>query len=494
MPFLSIFRKDKDIGSPSPSSSSFPRVRSRPSIVSSRVSSPPPQLANISPQSDLSYVLPELEEFQVSIPTSPTKETVKRRLLRRKGGSALATHSPRHTPTSSPSPPRPTSAAVIDRETPRTPTNINRNLHSDSDDQPLVPPPPRASVFAGFSYSEPDHPRAQSVPGESESERPRPLRPQSHHDMGKNKKETGKSGLFGWRSKGPKEVTVEPSESSFSLKSFRHVGPPSPVVMPSESTTSLVPASVSRSTGDDTSTSTARPRPGRSTPATRERINSTGSEGMMAAGLFRQAARRSSTNLAEEAAEPIRSRMRDLEKRGPPTRSWGEESGSDRPGPRKSAPDPSSRKTTLDNKPRKSMADAPQSIVDDSPSPFAGRLGESGRTSPFATRSESGHVPRDYSMYGARSDGGIRNGSKLSRLGTDSSGSQSRVTSPSSPTKPILASQIFASPAQFPSGLPSRPGPQGYTGSRATSPTKPRPSSPEKSRPSSPNKPRVSAP
>jgi hypothetical protein len=36
-------------------------------------------------------------------------------------------------------------------------------------------------------------------------------------------------------------------------------------------------------------------------------VNSTSSEGVMTAGLFRQAARRSSTNLVEEAAEPIRS-------------------------------------------------------------------------------------------------------------------------------------------------------------------------------------------
>ncbi|KAL5640149.1 hypothetical protein ACGC1H_007434 [Rhizoctonia solani] len=512
MPFLSIFRKDKE-SSPSPSST-FSRARSRPSIASSRrASSPPPQLAdiNLSPQSDLSYVLPELDELQVNNrPTSPDKgETVtKRGLLRRKAGSALATPT-RHTPTSpATSPPRAVSAALIDRPSAPTPTNINTNLHSDSDDDPLVPPPPRASVFSGFSYSEPDRPRAQSVP--EESERPRPPRPQSHpHEMAKKVKKDGSAskGLFGWRTK--KEVTintnVEPSESTFSLKSFRHVGPPSPVVLPSESTASLAQSSrvvtgnESPTTGAS-SVSTARPIPGRSTPVGRERVNSTSSEGMMAAGLFRQAARRSSTNLVDDVAEPIRSRMRDLEKRAPPTRSWAEDSaissGSERAtGPRKSAPDTSSRKPPPENRPRKSMADVQSTLDDDepqSPSPFAGRLGESGRTSPFSTRSESGHVPRlDYSMYGARSDGGMRGGKQGSRL-ADSS----RVTSPSSPTKPILASRVFsASPAQTPSGLP-RPGPQGYTGPRATSPTKPRPSSPEKSRvsPPSPNKPRVSAP
>ncbi|CAE6449684.1 unnamed protein product [Rhizoctonia solani] len=514
MPFLSIFRKDKE-SSPSTPSSTFSRARSRPSFASSkRASSPPPQLADISPQSDLSYVLPELDEIQVSRPTSPDKvETItKRGLLRRKAGSALATPNTRHTPTPTTSPPRAVSAAPIIGPSAPTPTNINTNLHSDSDDDPLVPPPPRASVFSGFSYSEADRPRAQSVP--EESERPRPPRPQSHpHEMAKKMKKDGSAskGLFGWRTK--KEAvaintSVEPSESTFSLKSFRHVGPPSPGVMPSESTASLAQSSLVV-TGNDSPTtgtssvSTARPIPGRSTPVGRERVNSTSSEGMMAAGLFRQAARRSSTNLVDDVAEPIRSRMRDLEKRPPPTRSWAEDSaissGSERAtGPRKSAPDTSSRKLPLENRPRKSMADVQSTLDDDeppSPSPFAGRLGENGRTSPFSTRSESGHVPRlDYSMYGARSDGGIRSGSKLGSKLADSS----RVTSPSSPTKPILSSRIFSdSPAQVPSGLPNpRPGPQGYTGPRATSPTKPRPSSPEKSRasPPSPNKPRVSAP
>ncbi|CAE6530377.1 unnamed protein product, partial [Rhizoctonia solani] len=533
MPFLSsIFRKDKDSGS-SPSPSTFSRARSRPSIASRETASPPPQLADISPQSDLSYVLPELEELQnIPQPTSPTTaklepEPVKKRgLLIRRGGSALATPSPRHTST----PVRPMSETIIDRSTPLTPTNINTNLTLDSsDDDPLVPPPPRASVFAGFSYSDQDRPRAQSVP--AETERPRPPRQLDPHqrlrdDMKAKLKKDGSSsrtGLFGWRTKSAKDVAVtsiNTDDSSFSLKSFRHVGPPSPVVKPSDSTTSLpvaVPSSpvVANDSPTTTSTSTARPNPGRSTPVTRERVNSTSSEGMMAAGLFRQAARRSSTNLVEEAAEPIRSRMRDLEKRGPPPRSWAEDStvssGSDRAptGPRKSAPDTSSRKPPVESKPRKSMADVSRkSLVDndddepESPSPFAGRLGESGRTSPFTTRSESGHVPRlDYSMYGARSDGGIRGGSRLatSRSGHSppGSGSRSRVASPSSPTKPILASRIFSdSPAPMPSTLPpTRPGPQGYTGSRSTSPTKPRPSSPEKRvTPASPTKPRLSAP
>ncbi|KAH7338756.1 hypothetical protein B0J17DRAFT_389527 [Rhizoctonia solani] len=521
MPFLSIFRKDKD-NFGSPSTSTFSRARSRPSIASRETVSPPPQLADISPQSDLSYVLPELEELQsIPEPTSPTKtEPVKKRgLLIRRGGSALATPSPRHTS----SPVRPMSDTIIDRSTPLTPTNINTNLTLDSDDDPLVPPPPRASVFAGFSYSDQDRPRAQSVPAETERARP-PRQADPHQrlrdDMKAKVKKDGsssRSGLFGWRTKSAKEVppaSINTEDSSFSLKSFRHVGPPSPVVKPSDSTTSLpvaAPPSPVVANDSPTTTSTARPIPGRSTPVTRERVNSTSSEGMMAAGLFRQAARRSSTNLVEDVAEPIRSRMRDLEKRGPPPRSWGEEStvssGSDRApptGPRKSAPDTSTRKPTLENKPRKSMADVSRkSLADDddepeSPSPFAGRLGESGRTSPFATRSESGHVPRlDYSMYGARSDGGIRGGSRLatSRTGTSPPGSR-RVVSPSSPTKPILASRVFSdSPAPMPTALPSRPGPQGYTGSRSTSPNKPRPSSPEKRvTPASPTKPRLSAP
>ncbi|CAE6458642.1 unnamed protein product [Rhizoctonia solani] len=556
MPFLSsIFRKDKDKDGPSsPSHSTFSRARSRPSIASSReCASPPPQLADISPQSDLSYVLPELEELQATSIVhkleSKEPEPVKKRGIgfgrrRESTNSTLVISSP----TSATSPPRPFSDMDIDRHTPIITTNHNNpNLHSDSDDDPLVPPPPRASVFAGYSYSDQDRPRAQSVPAERE----RPPRPQVHphqtpeSDMAKGKlKKDGSStrgGLFSWRTKSAKEVpTAISTDSSFSLKSFRHVGPPSPVVRPSESTASLpvvggTPnSSFSRSTSTGSpvvpspttaSTSTARPVPGRSTPTTRERVNSTSSEGVMTAGLFRQAARRSSTNLVEEAAEPIRSRMRDLDKRGPPTaRTWTDDtsSGSDRAtaGPRKSAPDNSSRKTTLENKsqPRKSTpapssgrnAPVPQKSLADSDeeptSPFAGRLGESGRTSPFTTRSESGHAPRDfshiprvdYSMYGARSDGGIRGGSKLASSTTSTS--QSRVSSPASPTKSILSSHtLTTSPGTFPSNLPSitstRPGPQGYTSSRSTSPTKPRPSSPVKrTTPPSPTKPRLSAP
>jgi hypothetical protein len=226
-----------------------------------------------------------------------------------------------------------------------------------------------------------------------------------------------------------------------------------------------------------------------------------------------------------------RSRMRDLDKRGPPTaRAWTDDtsSGSDRAtsGPRKSAPDTSSRKTTLENKPqprkstpapnsgrnkpgpgppplRKSLADSDEEPT----SPFAGRLGENGRTSPFATRSESGHGPRDlshiprmdYSMYGARSDGGIRGGSKLASSTTLAS--QSKVNSPSSPTKSILSSHtLTTSPGTLPVNLPSiagtaKPGPKSYASSRSTSPTKPRPSSPVKrTTPPSPTKPRLSAP
>ncbi|KAJ1302576.1 hypothetical protein OPQ81_002893 [Rhizoctonia solani] len=425
----------------------------------------------------------------------------KRGLLGRRGGSALVTPSPRHTSISSP--PRPMSEAIIDRAAPLTPTNVNTNLRLDSDDEPLVPPPPRSSVFAGFSYSDSDRPRAQTVP--AESERPRPPRPQVHphqrlqDDMkGKLKKDgsSSRTGLFGWRKKEVATINTNTDDSSFSLNLPVAGGTPPSSFSRSTSTGSPVVTDASPTTA-----STARPIPGRSTPVTRERVNSTSSEGMMTAGLFRQAARRSSTNLVEEAAEPIRSRMRDLEKRSPPTRSWAEDSivssGSDRPnptGPRKSAPNTSSRKTTLDNKPRKSLADVGrQSLVDnddepDPPSPFAGRLGESGRTSPFTTRSESGHVPRvDYSMYGARSDGGIRSGSKLA---SSTSTPRSR---PASPTKPSI---FTASPAQMPVNLPNtRPGPQGYTGPRSTSPTKPRPSSPEKrTTPSSPTKPRLSAP
>ncbi|CAE6530643.1 unnamed protein product [Rhizoctonia solani] len=481
MPFLSIFRKDKD-NSPSPST--FSRARSRPSVASSRATSPPPQLGDISPQSDLSYVLPELEELQIH--KTEEKEPVKKRaVLTRRRESAQSIPTPR---TSTTSPPRPASEALIDRVPPLSPTNANTtNLTFDSDDDPLVPPPPRASVFAGYSYSDQDRPRAQTVP--IQTERPRPPRELPLHlrdDMKKARKDGSGRGLFGWRK--PKEVTVvtEPTESSFSLKSFRHVGPPSPVVLPEESTASLpVAASVDSSpTIGASSSSTARPVPGRSDPVTRERVNSTSSEGVMTAGLFRQAARRSSTNLVEEAAEPIRSRMRDLEKRGPPTRSWAEDStissGSDRP--RKSAPDASSRPI-----PRQSLVDMRSDDEPESPSPFAGRLGESGRTSPFATRSESGHARVDYSMYGARSDGGIRSSSKLA-----SSGLLSRAQSP----QPVASRVFSASPAQIPSSLPNtKPGPQGYTGPRTTSPTKPRPSSPEKSRtPASPTKPRMSAP
>ncbi|KAG8760110.1 hypothetical protein FRC11_000963 [Ceratobasidium sp. 423] len=465
MPFLSIFRKDKDPLSPS----SFSRARSRPSVASSRGTSPPPQLGDISPQSDLSYVLPELEEFQTHKPEEKQETVKKRAVLHRRRESTQTIPSRTSTsPRTSTTSPRPLSEALIDRV---APTNPNRNLTFDSDDDPLVPPPPRASVFAGYSHPDQDRPRAQS-------ESPRP-----QDDMKRAKKDGAGRGLFGWRKAKDVTVVTEPVDSSFSLKSFRHVGPPSPVVKPEESTASLP---VDSPTTGASSSSTARPVPGRSAPAARERVNSTSSEGMMTAGLFRLAARRSSTNLVEEAAEPVRSRMRDLEKRGPPTRSWAEDStissSSDRPGPRKSPPDTSSR-PTLDNKPHKSLADMNRTTDDEpeSPSPFAGRLGD-GRTSPFTTRSESGHGRVDYSMYGARSDGAVR--SKLA---------SSRAQSP--PPKPVVSRVFSASPAQITSSLPNaKPGPQGYTGPR-TSPTKPRPSSPEKLRaPSSPTKPRLSAP
>ncbi|KAF8753768.1 hypothetical protein RHS01_06560 [Rhizoctonia solani] len=426
MPFLSsIFRKDKDKDGPSsPSHSTFSRARSRPSIASSReCASPPPQLADISPQSDLSYVLPELEELQATATrNSNSKDTDS--LTKRTRGLGFgrrreSTHSALvpSSPVSATSPPRPFSDMDIDRQTPMhamtmmqthtgTPTNHNKpNLHcSDSDDDPLVPPSSRASVFAGYSYSDQDRPRAQSVRRRARtSETPEtagPPAPVPRYGQGKAQKRR--------TSRLRRAISTD---SSFSLKSFRHVG---------RLRLSNTAFSRSTSTGSPvvpspTTTSTARPVPGRSTPTTRERVNSTSSEGMMTAGCSDKQPGAPAPTWLKRPPNPYDLACAILTSARPPTtRTWGDDnsSGSDRPaaGPRKSAPDTSSRKTTLENKPqprkstpapsgsaRNTPAPAAQKSLagsDEEPtSPFAGRLGESGRTSPFTTQSESGHAP-----------------------------------------------------------------------------------------------------
>lgn len=679
MPFLSIFRKDKGAsrsttptpGPPSPSvskkSSSFSRSRSRPSFASTRSCvSPPPQLANISPQLDLDYVLPEWDDASLVSGLSPARptyalggdlqemksapstitatasvnlapsastsaspggansgETKQRRGLpfgRRRG----STSSGLITATASTSPvttaPRPFSEALDafmtrkeeernrsldldkarDLEPPPPHTNIEKNSNGnpdsnttrqppnkapledlDSDDDPLLPPPTRTSVFGGYAYSDSERSptRTQSLPDEDmvrKSERP--SRPQVHpHQVGRGKnksvdlstlltssapsptsplptsastpaapekeKDKKKSkdsstktsgGIFTWRSKSSKDVNppspaasttpavppvADPSESTFSLKSFRHVGPASVPASPilhgsaagsmsnvnlagvnagvgSGTTAAVVAATTPPSSFTRATSPTARPVPGR-TGITRERVNSTGSEGVMTAGLFRQAARRSSTNLVDDvgagiSTSPKSGVFRDRELRGPPTRAWDAgggsgsvSSGSEKPPtrPSRNTRPPGGGGNVSDRgelglgKPGRSVgrsssampyvggarAESPASSPE---SPFATALAQLGRESPF------GGARSDYGGYGARSDGGRKSevqvpSTSLSGWGARSDGGMRSAS---------------ARPGPQPVSSNSRPGPQPVSNSR------------QGSQPSSPTKPRQSAP
>lgn len=689
MPFLSIFRKEKDKDasrsktpvpiSPSTSKRSSTFSRSRPSFTSSRSCvSPPPQLANISPQSDLDYVLPELDDASLMSGPSPARpiyalggdlreiksatssvgpvssvgagasvgvsaggasEAKQRRGLpfgRRRGSasSGLITASASASSPPATTTPRPFSEALdtfmtrkqeerdrdLDRdkardiEPPPTPTlphsssNTKPEKNStttrqtqtrapfedlDSDDDPLLPPPTRASVFGGYAYSDSEKSptRTQSLPDEEMVRSERPSRPQVNpHQLvrGKNKsadlstlltssaptstaalptssstpatsekvKNKGKDsnslpktsgGIFAWRSKSSKDVNApsptataapivpivppvaDPAESSFSLKSFRHVGPASvpasPVLRGSASgsfsnvnlagvnlagvnagvgtgasrTGSPPPSSFGRATSP-----TARPVPGR-TGTGRERVNSAGSEGVMTAGLFRQAARRSSTNLVEDASagmstSPKSGVLRDRERRGPPTRAWdvggsgSVSSGSDMPParpPRNIRPpggNVSDRGELGVGKPGRSVgrsssamphvggtntrAESPTSSPE---SPFATALSQLGRESPFGgARSDYGGsgARSDYGAYAARSDGGRRPevqvpSTSLSGWAARSEGGMRSVSTRPGP-QPVSSN--------------SRPGPQPASSSRLgpqpPSPTKPRQSAP----------------
>ncbi|KAB5593184.1 hypothetical protein CTheo_3347 [Ceratobasidium theobromae] len=273
----------------------------------------------------------------------------------------------------------------------RTDRDASRG-HLNSNHDPLVPPP--ASVFAGFALDESDRPRAQSVPDA----------------MAKPK------GLFNWRK--PRDKDKEKTDS-FSLKSFRHVGVERPTSPPS----SFVPPST----------------------ATRERVDSTGSEGTMAAGLFRQAARRSSSNLVEDIGW-VQSVCFSLLTYHPfpPSNTW------------------------LDSEsPRKSMVQ-----LDDSPeSPFATPLG--GRDSPVSIRSD----------YKARSDSGhvrsdIRSGSRLARPSSPKPSPSSPKPSPSSPTRPSMLSESTVFSSQSPPMPSSQAAQPNSSTNRSGSPTKPRASAP----------------
>ncbi|KAG8726270.1 hypothetical protein FRC12_023550, partial [Ceratobasidium sp. 428] len=235
MPFLAIFRKDKDKDSsrsktpvpqsPTPASISSRKSlsfsRARPSFTSSRsCTSPPPQIASISPHSDFDYVLPDIEGSpapepekelaqvpeEAPPPVSPVK--LKRALPfgRRRGsassgvivaavasGAMVATprpfsealdsfmtrkqqqtpdldrprdgeaHAP--TPLASNSNPESITRQNVNSPATRHTTTLEDLDSADDDDDPLVPPPPRASVFGGYAYSDKDVPvRSQSLP------------------------------------------------------------------------------------------------------------------------------------------------------------------------------------------------------------------------------------------------------------------------------------------------------------------------------------------
>ncbi|QRV80435.1 hypothetical protein RhiJN_08450 [Ceratobasidium sp. AG-Ba] len=600
MPFLAIFRKDKDRDrsrsktpvplSPAPpsvssrKSSSFSRARSRPSFASSRsCTSPPPQLANISPSSDFDYVLPEIEIESGPAPAEKVEEPVKpKRALpfgKRRGSASSGVIIASGTATPVPRPfsealdsfmarkpdedrdldrqrdaEAPTSEPIISKNnnvnTPNTRQTTSISAPTaledlDSDDDPLVPPPPRASVFGGYAYSERDTPsRTQSLPDvdreslkqqqqqdemvRSDHGHSRPTRPQVHpHQLarGKNKSvdldsllakpvvppapasESGSApvvktknkdaskGLFGWRSKSSKEVppaaapepiqTADPADSSFSLKSFRHVGPASsipssPVAQPgsafgsstnvnsagisANTSTTAVPASAASTVNTPPSSygrASPRPVPGR-TGTNRERVNSTGSEGVMTAGLFRQAARRSNTNLVEEGGTSPRSSMamgiRDREKRGPPTRAWADRdgdgssvSGSERPTrpPRTSRPLENGATSDrgdlgLGHRPQRSLGRSTSAMVGvltDEPSSFASALSQLGEENPLARSGlGQGAARSDYKNYGVRSDGALRS-----------------VSAAAVPTRPTAPS---ASTMPQPDGANPRPGHQ----------------------------------
>ncbi|KAG8739440.1 hypothetical protein FRC12_016295 [Ceratobasidium sp. 428] len=294
-----------------------------------------------------------------------------------------------------------------------------------------------------------------------------------------------------------------------------------------------------------------RPVPGR-TGVTRERVNSTGSEGVMTAGLFRQAARRSNTNLVEEAgpASPRSSvtGIRDREKRGPPTRSWDvrdkdgdQSSGSERVSAPVRGGGATSDRSALGvgGKPRtlgrssSAMPSVGGESSPESPSPFAAALSKLGEEDPL-TRSgyEGGGARLDYARYGVRSEGAVRSVSAaavpvsrptqprpsihginvrpemrgVNARPMPQSASASPQSAISRPSPPGPQSSI---PRPGPQGInSSRPGPQSATSQRpgpqsansVPAPQRPgpqsahsRPSLPN-ARSSSPTKPRQSAP
>ncbi|KAG9122663.1 hypothetical protein FRC07_000869, partial [Ceratobasidium sp. 392] len=424
----------------------------------------------------------------------------------------------------------PSTPTTTTRPAPTATTLEDLDSGDDDDDDPLVPPPPRASVFGGYAYSDKDLPaRSQSLPDvdrdrdsdmvRSESGHSRPPRPQVHpHQLARGKNKSGdlnsllvasaptpmlgtssaasdtaaapvktkqkdastRGGLFSWRSKSSKEVpaavapiVTDPAESSFSLKSFRHVGPTSVPSSPVGQSGSVLgsstnvntagisantPATTTTTSGTITTTSAIVSTPpssyGRSSPApgmrpvpgrtgvTRERVNSTGSEGVMTAGLFRQAARRSNTNLVEDAGTSPRSSVagiRDREKRGPPTRSWDLRD--------KDGGDASSGSDRVPARPSR-----------------AGRPGEG----PTSDRSELGVGGKPRTLG--------RSSSAMPSVGSASTGGDSSPEGPS-PFASALSKLGEEDPLTR-SGYEGGPARSEYARARSTSPTKPRQSAP----------------
>lgn len=206
---------------------------------------------------------------------------------------------------------------------------LSQQSHVQYPDPLLDPPPRRSSIFQTYQDDPNAYRSTHSLPDDTAG-RP-PVRPQPlPQQPGTLQPGAPKKSMFSWsshKSVSPAKPASSEADASFSLKSFRHVRPDSPILGPS-GTRSPSPAPVLAPIPTTTLPSppvafqvtSRRPRGNSTSELTNSgSLPQTVSQQKMAAGAFRQAARRSTTSLSlgdSPVLSPVRTSLDD---RPPPS-------------------------------------------------------------------------------------------------------------------------------------------------------------------------------